>query len=888
MNKIIVFLFFCNFSLNAQQNVNGALHEEDREQYDKFFDIAGREFGVPSDLLRGLSFSETRWTHMKWDDKDSASACNGMPRVYGVMGLWNNEYFGFSLRDASVLIGKSPQELKESPLQNIRGAAALLKKYYNELPKPSDFDEQSLESWQNAIAKFSGFPQEDIAHQRGLEIYSILSTGYARDGILIPQQEIKIDEIKSFVRSIEERSFIKKKPNEAEESMSQPDYPLAKWNPARNGHWSTTLIQQKFVVVHDVEGSYLGCISWFQSPNNTYLTSAHYILNSHPNGVNATTKAPNNTPDAPVGEITQMVEERYRAHHVGCWNSYMIGIEHEGYASVSGWYTPECYDASSKLVKYLCDKYNIPKDRNHVIAHGEHQNVTWRNWVTSTGQGFDPTCNTHTDPGPFWTWTNFMGLVTQADTIRPVITTALPNSNLSAFPAYKSIVIEFNTQMDVTSTNAAFSIAPNVAGTKIWSADNKILTFDPTNLLPWNTQFTVKVDTSAKNVAKSRNLGTTPYIANFTAVPLDTVGPSVVRTYPIADENEVSVFADVAVSLDEPVLQSSLSTTVKMFDANGASVPLASAKNEIIMDRGIVSFTPLNLKPNSTYTVKFLAGLKDNYNNLSKTDVIFQFTTSPETYTAGIPLDNFESNTKGWLQPYQSILTKFTDSSNSSFTFTNEKFKSGANSARLMYKFSSIENGVVALQASGFPPIDMYSTVGIWIAGDASNSDVELQFSPNDQKLNIGKVYWRGWRFFQFPIAQITGPNKKLTTIIVHQDSGFTSEGKIYFDEMQLDAIVTNVRSYSNGTPNDFQLNQNYPNPFNPSTTFSFTIPQTTFTSLAIYDMLGRSVATVAYGQLNAGNHTMNFDASFLPSGVYFYKLSSGKFSDIRKMMLLK
>ena len=127
MKRILLTLFLIFVSylrVDAQQK----MHEEERELYNAYFDQAGSEFDVPADILRGLSFAETRWTHMRWEKFDTNAACSGMPRVYGVMGLWDNEYFGYSLRHAAERIGRTPEELKESPLQNIRGAPALLKK----------------------------------------------------------------------------------------------------------------------------------------------------------------------------------------------------------------------------------------------------------------------------------------------------------------------------------------------------------------------------------------------------------------------------------------------------------------------------------------------------------------------------------------------------------------------------------------------------------------------------------------------------------------------------------------------------------------------------------------------------------------------------------------
>ena len=90
------------------------------------------------------------------------------------------------------------------------------------------------------------------------------------------------------------------------------------------------------------------------------------------------------------------------------------------------------------------------------------------------------------------------------------------------------------------------------------------------------------------------------------------------------------------------------------------------------------------------------------------------------------------------------------------------------------------------------------------------------------------------------------------------------------------------------GIPNVFALEQNYPNPFNPTTSISYTIPKTELTTLKIYDVLGNQVATLVNGVNSAGAHNVQFDASKLSSGIYFYKLQSGSFVQTKKMMLLK
>ena len=91
-----------------------------------------------------------------------------------------------------------------------------------------------------------------------------------------------------------------------------------------------------------------------------------------------------------------------------------------------------------------------------------------------------------------------------------------------------------------------------------------------------------------------------------------------------------------------------------------------------------------------------------------------------------------------------------------------------------------------------------------------------------------------------------------------------------------------------------FNLSQNYPNPFNPSTTIKFSIPELSFVTLKVYDMLGREVSGLVNGYLNTGEYSIKFDASGLPSGTYFYRLSAlsketnNLINNTRPMVLIK
>ncbi len=90
------------------------------------------------------------------------------------------------------------------------------------------------------------------------------------------------------------------------------------------------------------------------------------------------------------------------------------------------------------------------------------------------------------------------------------------------------------------------------------------------------------------------------------------------------------------------------------------------------------------------------------------------------------------------------------------------------------------------------------------------------------------------------------------------------------------------------GVPNSFVLQQNHPNPFNPSTAITFSLPASVNVTLEVYNMVGQKVATLVDGKLAAGDHTVNWNAQEVPSGVYFYKLEATNFSQTRKMVLMK
>jgi len=102
------------------------------------------------------------------------------------------------------------------------------------------------------------------------------------------------------------------------------------------------------------------------------------------------------------------------------------------------------------------------------------------------------------------------------------------------------------------------------------------------------------------------------------------------------------------------------------------------------------------------------------------------------------------------------------------------------------------------------------------------------------------------------------------------------------FGKMASDATLMKENNYN------YELAQNYPNPFNPSTEIKYSLAKDSYVTLKVYDMLGKEVAELVNGQQTAGTYIQTFNASNLPSGIYVYKLTAGKFSSAKKLMLMK
>lgn len=374
---------------------------------------------IPRGVLEAISFTNTRFTHLTNAEEKS---CTGMPQAVTVMGLMQDGqgWFRNNLQTVAAYSGIDTSLLKSDahtcilayatvfdslfekvsavgpPLHRFTGVKAEEERLYHvlvmlsELPLQTDeVSAFALQSYAYSVLSFMcdeamagtyGFPAHDYNLRLlfGEHNFSVLSS---RSVTLAP--DLVRDENGNVFRAGDNPS------------LQSADYGPALWNPAASCNYSSrnsTIVSA--VTIHTVQGTYAGCISWFQNCNAS--VSAHYVVRSSD------------------GQITQMVYESLKAWHVGSENPYTIGIEHEGYVTNASWYTNAMYTSSAALCADICTDYGINPLR-----------VGWWPWLATTyyNQSSIPgACTrvkghqhypnqTHNDPGVNWNWDYFYELI---------------------------------------------------------------------------------------------------------------------------------------------------------------------------------------------------------------------------------------------------------------------------------------------------------------------------------------------------------------------------------------------------------------------------------------------------------------------------------------------
>lgn len=371
------------------------------QQRQRAFAAAAEEFGVPESVLLGVSFLESRWDYNAGTPSTAAG--------YGPMHLTDLRAAGTggshhdeggedprgdgrrpelhpsspgpapvtpqlqTIDRAAQLIGTSAETLREDPVQNIRGGAALLADYQRQTGARGD----APADWYGAVARYSGTPDGSSFAD---EVFETLRAGV--DRVTDDGQHLTL----APTPGLAERTRADNKV-ECPRSVSCESVPAPYQELPGGGYGNHDLANRPqsqkidYIVIHDTEGYWDDVLKLVQDP--TYV-SWNYSIRSND------------------GHIAQHVPTKDVAYHAGNWyvNSKSIGVEHEGFAAKGAWYTEAMYRTSAKLVRYLAGKYRIPLDRAHIIGHDN---------VPGINPAKIPTM--HWDPGPYWDWSHYFDLL---------------------------------------------------------------------------------------------------------------------------------------------------------------------------------------------------------------------------------------------------------------------------------------------------------------------------------------------------------------------------------------------------------------------------------------------------------------------------------------------
>ncbi len=481
--------------------------------------------------------------------------------------------------------------------------------------------------------------------------------------------------------------------------------------------------------------------------------------------------------------------------------------------------------------------------------------------------------------------------LTYDTTIAPVLVSFTPEDKPDSIIASTPITVTFNRPMNHESTESAFVISPAVEGSFAWQDENKTMVFTPALSYDKATKYTVTITTAAMSIWNVPI--DNEYSFNFTTKNRNQL--HLIRTYPVNNSENISTTVQVRLVFDAPVFAGSLVNRINLYNSANERLPV---KNVKIFPQdngeGEIYFEPNQpLANDETYRVVVSQGITDaDYLPLAETHEI-NFRTDKAFTDSTVVIDNFEA-ISGWTTSYSNM-----DSLQSNLSTSRIDAYAGSACGKFKYKFAGSENGLIKISKeienkailSGNPKF------GVWIKSDFSSNLIQYKFGSGDDNSVVqfsDTLNWTGWKFkiVEVPSEFLSGSSFNFSIIIKQNPEG-APYGIVYLDNISMTSFEEPAAVENEHTsPVSYALYQNYPNPFNPETVIRFKTPEREFVSLKVYDVLGHELATLVNDVMDAGLHSVEFDASMkglnLSSGVYMYTLKAGGFISTKKLVLLK
>lgn len=273
---------------------------------------------------------------------------------------------------------------------------------------------------------------------------------------------------------------------------------------------------------------------------------------------------------------------------------------------------------------------------------------------------------------------------------------------------------------------------------------------------------------------------------------------------------------------------------------------------------------------------------KGDFNGDGRVDLAAKaFHHSNEAFDEGVgAIHYFFGKEEGFLsQPDTTIPIRANFTHNTTFTETYARF--GAR--ELLAGIEDIDNDGND-ELLYVPNVSRTNAVLYKVGKNPADNEVALFIAPNQSRsLNPAGNYIN--LQYRSVVGDFYGDGS-IGFVSYQSDWNFRDDPLYYYS---LNGVMVNNRQeFGEEQPTDFTLNQNYPNPFNPTTIISYQLPESSLVQLNVFDLTGRKVATLVNEQKAAGSYSVNFNAGTLSSGVYFYTIKAGDFTQTRKMLLVK
>ncbi|MEO8446454.1 MAG: T9SS type A sorting domain-containing protein [bacterium] len=308
----------------------------------------------------------------------------------------------------------------------------------------------------------------------------------------------------------------------------------------------------------------------------------------------------------------------------------------------------------------------------------------------------------------------------------------------------------------------------------------------------------------------------------------------------------------------------SICDTLNISQGNSGTNQIWNFPNLTVEDTTSVYFVAASSTPyTSTFPTSTIASSNDN--------TTFNYFTTSETAMivdgfAGPDLTFHYNDPQTYMQFPFTFNTSFSDNFSGTYTTSGIVTTRTGNTT-----VSSDAWGTINLPVGSFS--NALRVKYIINTKDSSNAGFPLVIQTN----LVSYVWFVPGK--KFPVFEI------IYTTVLFNGTTFATNKSVNYNSNSTPIGIQNI---SAEVPEGYLLSQNYPNPFNPVTNIEFRIAKQGHVYLKIYDMIGKEAAELVNGDLNAGTYNYDFDASGLTSGVYFYKIIAGDFTETRRMNLIK